>query len=116
MGPIVRQLPDSSYQIVSGGPTTSERMAPYQAEVCKTLGVQIVIGKGGMKSVKWSEIPAVYLQFPGGAGAIATKFIEKVEGVVWLDLGPPEAVWFLKVKNFGPCIVAMDAKGNSLFK
>ena len=115
MGPIVKQLLNSSYQIVSGGPTTSERMSPYQADVCRILGTPIVIGKGGMKSVNWSKIPAIYLQFPGGAGAIATKFIENVEGVLWLDLGPPEAVWFLRVKNFGPCIVAMDAKGNSLF-
>ena len=41
-----------------------------------------------------------------------------------LDMGPkiiigkggmPEAMWNLKVKDFGPLIVAMDSKGNSLY-
>jgi len=27
----------------------------------------------------------------------------------------PEAMWNLKVKDFGPLIVAMDSKGNSLY-
>ena len=36
-------------------------------------------------------------------------------GVDWLDLGMPEAMWNLKVKDFGPLIVAMDSEGNSLY-
>ena len=41
--------------------------------------------------------------------------VEKIESVDWLDLGMPEAMWNLKVKDFGPLIVAMDSKGNSLY-
>ena len=40
---------------------------------------------------------------------------EKIESVDWLDLGMPEAMWNLKVKDFGPLIVAMDSEGNSLY-
>ena len=28
----------------------------------------------------------------------------------------PEAVWVFEVENFGPCIVGIDAKGNSIYK
>jgi fumarate hydratase subunit beta len=36
--------------------------------------------------------------------------------VNWLDLGVPEAIWVLEVKEWGPLIVAMDSQGNSKFK
>ena len=41
--------------------------------------------------------------------------VEDIESVDWLDLGMPEAMWNLKVKDFGPLIVAMDSNGNSLY-
>ena len=41
--------------------------------------------------------------------------VEEIESVDWLDLGMPEARWNLKVKDFGPLIVAMDCHGNSLY-
>ena len=41
--------------------------------------------------------------------------VEEIESVDWLDLGMPEAMWNLKVKDFGPLIVAMDSNGNSLY-
>ena len=43
------------------------------------------------------------------------KINEEIESVDWLDLGMPEAMWNLKVKDFGPLIVAMDSEGNSLY-
>ena len=43
------------------------------------------------------------------------KINEEIESVDWLDLGMPEAMWNLKVKDFGPLIVAMDSDGNSLY-
>jgi len=36
-----------------------------------------------------------------------------VEGVDLLDLGLPEAMWHLRVKEF-PALVTMDASGHSL--
>jgi len=116
MGPIIKKLFENQYQLVSGGPTTSSRMNPYQTDVCQQLGLKIVIGKGGMQNVKWTEIPAIYLAYPGGAGAIAAKFVEKIEAVEWLDLGSPEAAWFLKIREFGPLVVAIDTHNNSLYR
>jgi L(+)-tartrate dehydratase beta subunit len=41
--------------------------------------------------------------------------VEEVEDVEWLDLGMPEAMWIMRVKEFGPLIVSIDTKGNNLF-
>jgi fumarate hydratase subunit beta len=57
----------------------------------------------------------VYLSITGGAAVLAAKGIKKVNGVEWLDLGMPEALWILQGEQFGPLIVAMDAHGNSLY-
>ncbi len=115
MGPIVKKT-DDSYIIISGGPTTSARMNPFQTEVSKILQNKFVIGKGGMDEVNWKDIPAVYLQYPGGAGAIVGKFITAVKKVEWLDLGTPEAAWFLEVNEFGPLVVSIDLYGGNLYK
>ena len=115
MGPIIKTKSDGTFQIISAGPTTSARMNPFQNDVCKNLNILFVIGKGGMQGVNWSELPAVYLQFPGGAGAIVSKFIKKVVSVEWKELGP-EAAWFLDVENFGPLIVAIDTNGGNLYE
>nr|WP_147664591.1 FumA C-terminus/TtdB family hydratase beta subunit [Candidatus Prometheoarchaeum syntrophicum]QEE17703.1 fumarate hydratase [Candidatus Prometheoarchaeum syntrophicum] len=115
MGPIVKTKSDGSFQIISGGPTTSARMNPFQNTICKNLNILFVIGKGGMQGVNWDKLPAVYLQFPGGVGAIVSKFIKKVVSVEWKELGP-EAAWFLEVENFGPLIVAIDSQGGNLYK
>jgi fumarate hydratase subunit beta len=115
MGPIIRTIAPNQYQIVAGGPTTSARMNPYAAMVGKILDLRCIIGKGGMQVPTWSELKALYLAFPGGAAAIATKFFQKIKTVVWLDLGMPEAAWFIEVKEFGPLVVGIDIRGNALY-
>ena len=37
MGPIVKKHIEGHYSIISGGPTTSARMNPFQTEVCRDL-------------------------------------------------------------------------------
>ena len=114
MGPIMKENTDGTYKLISGGPTTSARMNPFQTKVNDILKIGFVIGKGGMSDVDWSTPPTVYLQYPGGAGALVSKFVEKVTKVEWIELGP-EAAWFLEVKNFGPLLVAIDCDGSSLY-
>ena len=59
---------------------------------------------------------AIYTAYTGGAGALAAERIKKVLSVFWLDkLGMPEAVWIFKVEDFGPLVIAMDSKGNSIY-
>jgi len=42
--------------------------------------------------------------------------VEKIKNVHWLDLGVPEAIWELEIKDFGPLIVAMDSEGGNLYE
>ena len=113
MGPIVAKDADS-YRIISGGPTTSSRMNPFQSDVNRILDLRFVIGKGGMSGVDWNGTNCLYLQFPGGAGAIASKLIKNVSCVVWDELGP-ESAWFLEIEEFGPLVVAIDLHGKNLY-
>ncbi|MCQ2972511.1 MAG: FumA C-terminus/TtdB family hydratase beta subunit [archaeon] len=116
-GPIIKDLGEDNYEMVAVGPTTSMRMNPYQADVI-ALGPKIVIGKGGMDdTVRESLIKneALYVVATGGCAALYVDAVKEIESVDWLDLGMPEAIWNLKVENFGPLIVAMDAHGNSLY-
>lgn len=115
-GPIIKEE-DGSYEMVAVGPTTSMRMNPYQSDVLD-MGPKIVIGKGGMDDTVREALKrnnAIYVVATGGCAALYVDAVEKIESVDWLDLGMPEAIWNLKVKDFGPLIVAMDSEGNSLY-
>jgi len=117
-GPVVKRVKEG-WRVISAGPTTSSRMESYEAEVMEKLGVRMVIGKGGMGPKTMdalTRLGAVYVSFVGGAAVLAADCIEEVEDVLWLDLGVPEAVWILKVKNFGPLTVTMDSYGNNLYR
>jgi len=115
-GPLMKRE-DDRWVTVSAGPTTSSRMNKLQPEVIRKLEVRAVVGKGGMDEnvVKaMNENKTVYLSMTGGAGALAAEKIKEVLGVHWLDFGMAEAVWALKVEDFGPLTVAI-AKGESLY-
>jgi fumarate hydratase class I len=102
--------------IKAAGPTTSSREEPYEADVIRKFGVRAVIGKGGMgerTQAALQEQGAVYLSAIGGAAQYYADRVTAVEGVDLLELGVPEAMWHIKVKDF-PCIVTMDAHGHSL--
>ena len=98
------------------GPTTSSREEPYQWEVMRDHGIRGVIGKGGMGPKTLAgcvTYGCVYLHAIGGAAQVCAERITRVDGVDWMDLGSPEAIWHLWVERF-PCIVTMDSHGNSL--
>ena len=119
-GPIIKTIESNEsvdHKIVVVGHTTSMRMNPYQPDVLK-LGIRAIIGKGGMDNATADALVknnAVYLAAVGGCAALYAKSIINVKGVNWIDLGVPEAIWELEVKNFGPLIVAMDSNGNNLY-
>lgn len=120
-GPIIKvskRNNENDYKMIAVGPTTSTRMNPYQPDVLK-LGVSAIIGKGGMDEKTKDALvknDAVYLAAVGGCAALYVKSILEVKSVNWIDLGVPEAIWELKVKNFGPLVVAMDSKGKNLYE
>jgi fumarate hydratase class I len=104
------------WQVKAAGPTTSIREEPYEHEVLRRYGVKAVMGKGGMGPktlAALEECGAVYLNAIGGAAQYYARTVEKVLDVHLLELGIPEAMWHLQVRDF-PAIVTMDAHGNSL--
>jgi fumarate hydratase subunit beta len=106
------------WRLVAAGPTTSSRMNSIEPAFIKAFGVRAIIGKGGMSALTveaMKECGCVYLAFTGGAAVIASLGIKSVQGVDWLDLGMPEAVWHVETDGFGPLIVAIDAHGHSLY-
>lgn len=115
-GPIVTRSPSGDYRFVSAGPTTSMREEPYQSEIIHHFNLKGVIGKGGMGEktlLACAEKGCAYFHAIGGTAALIAKSIRKVNGVLKLDFGIPEAMWIIEVKDF-PVVVTMDAHGNSL--
>ena len=120
-GPIMkeRQGEQGKYDVISIGPTTSMRMEKYEKEFIAETGVKLIIGKGGMGEKTAEGCKAhkvIHAVFPGGCAVLAASQVEEVETVEWLDLGMPEAMWVMRVKNFGPLIISIDTKGNNLFE
>ena len=122
-GPIMKKIskdgePDK-YKVISVGPTTSMRMEKAQAEFLEKTGVKIIIGTGGIGPTTTKgdvDKGAVHTVFPGGCAVVAAEEVIDCEGVEWLDLGMPEAMWKLKCDKFGPLIVSIDSYGNNLIE
>ena len=117
-GPIVTGSADNGYEMISIGPTTSMRMEKFEYDFINKTGVRLIIGKGSMGSrtaEACREFGAVHCVLPAGNAVVAALCAEKITGVEWLDLGMPEALWNIRVKNLGPLIVAIDAEGKNLF-
>ena len=120
-GPIMQKIEgtEDKYRVISIGPTTSMRMEKYEKDFIPRTGVKIIVGKGGMgadTAQACKEHKAIHTVFPGGCAVLAANCVEEVERVEWLDLGMPEAMWVMRVKEFGPLIVSIDTQGNNLFE
>jgi len=116
-GPLVKKM-DDRYRVISAGPTTSMRMDVIEDEFIEKFHIRVIVGKGGMgpkTTAACKNFGAVYCVFTGGAGALAGTTITRVASVEWLDLGIPEALWCLKIDNFGPLMVAIDTHNQNLF-
>lgn len=101
--------------IGSCGPTTSSRMDVFSPELLD-LGLGAMIGKGPRSAQVCEAIKrnkSVYFCAVGGAGALASKCIEKCNVIAFDDLGC-ESVKKLEFKNF-PLTVAIDCNGGNLF-
>jgi fumarate hydratase subunit beta len=100
--------------IGSAGPTTSMRLDPFTPTLLEQ-GLKVIIGKGGRGSIVKKALQdnkAVYLLAIGGAGALLSKTIKKMEVVAYDDLGT-ESIKKLEVEGF-PAIVCCDMYGGDL--
>jgi tartrate/fumarate subfamily iron-sulfur-dependent hydro-lyase beta chain len=118
-GPVVIKDEAGNWKVTAAGPTTSIREEPYQGQIIKEFGLRGVIGKGGMGDrtlAACKEFGCVYLHAVGGAAQVLAECIKSVRNVYLMEkFGAPEAIWELEVEKF-PCVVTMDANGNSLHK
>ncbi|MFH1312239.1 MAG: Fe-S-containing hydro-lyase [Candidatus Eisenbacteria bacterium] len=100
----------------AAGPTTSGRMDAY-SPILIAHGLKGMIGKGprsqGVKDAM-KKHGAVYFAAVGGAGALISKSITKVDVIAYPELGA-EAIRRMEVKDF-PAIVAIDASGDDLYE
>ena len=102
--------------IGSCGPTTSGRMDAYSRQMM-AQGLRGMIGKGPRSPEvveAMQEYGVVYFAAIGGAAALIADSVKECEVVAFDELGP-EAIRRLRVENY-PCIVAIDALGNDLYK
>ena len=98
------------------GPTTGGRMDSFTPKLL-ALGLKGTLGKGvRSQPVKDAlrEHKAVYFGAIGGAGAVLSAFVKKLEVVAYEDLGT-EAIRRLEVEAF-PAIVVNDCHGGDLYE
>jgi fumarate hydratase subunit beta len=98
------------------GPTTGGRMDRY-TPVLLELGLKATIGKGVRSQAvrdAMKKHKAVYFGAIGGAGAVLSRFVKKLEVVAYEDLGT-EAIRRLEVEGF-PAIVINDCHGGDLYE
>ncbi len=96
------------------GPTSSYRMDKYTPALLDR-GLKGMIGKGKRSpEVVASMVKngCVYFAAIGGAAALISRSIKKIETLAYEDLGT-EAIYRFYVEDF-PAIVAIDANGNSV--
>ena len=104
------------YAVGPAGPTSSYRMDKFTPALLD-LGMKGMIGKGARSQEVIDAIVrnrAVYFAAIGGAAALIAKSIKKEEILCYEDLGT-EAVRRYTVEEF-PCIVAVDSRGNNVYK
>lgn len=120
--PAASQNDDGTYRVGAVTATASFRFAKYLDRWFGETGTKVIIGKGGMSQKHYNELfvphGAVYLTTVGyGTGALLGRGIKGVEAVNWLDdLHIAQAMWILRLENFGPLLVESDVHGNSLFE
>jgi fumarate hydratase subunit beta len=98
----------------SAGPTTAMRLDPYTPPLLER-GLKAIIGKGGRGPLVKEALRkhrAVYLIAIGGAGALLSQTIKKLDVIAYEDLGT-ESVKKLEVEGF-PAIVCCDMYGGDL--
>ena len=117
-GPVCLKNEDGSWRLNVIGPTTSIRMEPH-ADFGGKLGVKAILGKGGMDKdtiEAAQKYGYVYLQAAPGCAAKLGQAVTGITSVDWFEMGMPEALWDLECVEFGPLVVGMDTKGNSIYK
>ncbi len=117
-GPLVRRTAEG-FELVVAGPTTSNRMNPYEPEVIAGYGIRAIIGKGGMDDRTLEALGrhgCVYLSAVSGAAVVLARYVKRIVNVYKLEeFGMPECFWEFEVGEMST-IVTMDTRGESIHK
>ena len=113
-GPVIAKTPEG-WRIDAAGPTTSSRFTEDASVLIEKGLINFIVGKGtmGIRAINALKGKGVFLKAVGGCAVTYKRCITE-NSVEWLDLGFPEAVWIMTVKDFGPLVVGIDSMGNSL--
>ena len=98
------------------GPTTGGRMDRFTPALLER-GLKGTIGKGARSPAVKDALArhrAVYFGAIGGAGAVLSQFVKRLEVVAYEELGT-EAIRRLEVEGF-PAIVVNDCHGGDLYE
>lgn len=99
-------------------PTTSTRFDPFIPAIVRRHGITALAGKGGLGEecvAAMQEVGCVYFSIVGGAAPLVTEGVKEVLATGWDDLIAQFRLTRLRVENFGPLTVAIDAHGNSMY-
>ena len=81
------------------------------------LGLSLTIGKGDRSDAVYDAIrrnSAAYLVAVGGAGALYARSVKSWSVVAYEELGT-EAIYLFSVEDM-PLVVAIDSKGNGIYR
>ncbi|MDR2724600.1 MAG: FumA C-terminus/TtdB family hydratase beta subunit [Candidatus Adiutrix sp.] len=98
------------------GPTTSGRLDALSPLLIER-GLKYMIGKGARSPEVAAAVArhkGLYFGAIGGAAALMSRRVTKVELVAFEDLGP-EAIHLLTVEDL-PLVVALDARGRDIYR
>lgn len=96
------------------GPTTSMRMDPFTPRLLEA-GLKACMGKGNRGPEVQQALKdncCVFFMAVGGAGAMLSQFVKKVEVIAYEDLGT-ESLKRVEVEDF-PAVVMDDCEGRDL--
>ncbi len=117
-GTVFRRLEGGGYDFRGIGATTSSKFNEYTPAFIQAAGIRAIIGKGGMDQPsleamrKWG---CVYLAVAGGCSALYTEKVETIVQEYWPQKSWADNMLRLRVRDYGPLFVSMDAHGGSLY-
>lgn len=100
-------------------PTTSTRFNSFLPAILRRHGITALAGKGGLDQAcaeAMQEVGCVYFSMVGGAAPLLTEGVKEVLATGWDDLIAQFRLSRLRLEDFGPLTVAIDAHGNSLYR
>ncbi|MBD0415610.1 fumarate hydratase C-terminal domain-containing protein [Oryzicola mucosus] len=118
LGSYSRETADG-FEILYMNPTTSTRFNSLMPRIIRHFGLRCVGGKGGLDdecTLALQDVGGVYLSFLGGGAPIISAAIRHIRQVAWDDLISHYRLVELEVEALGPLTVAIDARGNSLYR